>query len=178
MAITKRVSWNGFSVSNLKTSKGMEYDAMSCDLLLNGKKIAEVIDDGWGGPLDIDMANGFDYKKLDAICETFEDPTAIDGYEIKMDAEIFINELVQKEQMARDVRRQNNKGYGICKVEFSNYHRTEYFNVPLTWSDEMLNKDMKKTFPKDPIKQITFWRNPADLDINEKTIKLEQLLVG
>ena len=175
MATAKRVNWNGFSVSNLKTSKGVEYEAFSCDLLLNGKKIAEVIDDGWGGPLNINMASGFSYKKLDALCNTLRKPTVFGNIEIPFDAEIFIGELVQKEQMARDVRRQNNKGYGICKVEFADFHRTEYFNVPLSWSDETLEKDMKKTFPKNPIKCINFWRDPADFDIADKSVKLADI---
>lgn len=178
MATTKRVNWNGFSVSNLRTSRGVEYEAYSCDLMLNGKKVAEVIEDGWGGPLNIDMMGGFSYKKLDAVCNTFREPTVYKDVEVPFDAEIFISELVQKEQMARDVRRQNNKGYGICKVEFGNFHRDEYFNVPLPWSDEKLGDDMKRKFPKDPIKAITFWRNPSDLDLNDKPVRLEQILVG
>lgn len=177
MATTKRVNWNGFSVSNLRTSKGVEYEAYSCDLMLNGKKIAEVIEDGWGGPLNIDMVKGFSYRKLDALCNTFQKPEVYEDFEIPFDAEIFISELVQKEQLARDVRRQNKKGYGIGKVEFSNNHVDRFFNIPLSWSDKRLEEDMKKEFPKDPIKEITFWRSPSDFDLNDIPVSLEQIRI-
>ena len=172
---TKRVNWNGFSVSNLRTSRGVENDAMSCDLMLNGKKVAEVIDDGWGGPLNVDMVSGLSYAKLDELCKTFQPPTVFHGMTIEFDADLFISELVEKERMARDVRKLNNKGYGLCKVEFRNNHRNEFYNVPLAWTDEHLSQDMARTFPKDPIKTITFWHSPADFDVNDKPSKIEQI---
>lgn len=175
MATTKKVSFNGFSVSNLRTSRGVEYEAMSCDLMLERKKIAEVIDDGWGGPLNVSMADGFSYSRLDELCKTFREPSKCHGMTIEYDAELFIYDLVEKEKMARDVRRQNGKGYGVCRIEFSNNHRDEYYNIPLEWSDKRLSGDMAKKYPKDPIKAITFWRKPEDFNVNDRQISIEQL---
>ena len=46
-------SLSGYSVSKIKTIRGMEGHGYSCDLLCNGKKVAECVDDASGASLHV-----------------------------------------------------------------------------------------------------------------------------
>ena len=174
---TSRTKWNGFSISNLKTMRGMENAAMECDLKFEGKKIAECYDSGWGGPIEFDMVEGYSFEKLNAICQTFREPEVFRGIEIPFEAEIFLNELIQRQQWASEVAKLNKSGYGFCMVEFNGNKREQFFNVPLSWSHEKLDEDLKRSFGQDSIKAFSFWKSPSDLDINDRPVNLSDLLV-
>lgn len=46
-----------YSVGAVKKIRGHDGQGYSCNLLKNGKKVAEVLDDGWGGGLQIQWAD-------------------------------------------------------------------------------------------------------------------------
>lgn len=49
-----------YTIKNVKTHRGHDGDGFNCDLYENGKKIAHVHDDAWGGAYDYSETKGFD----------------------------------------------------------------------------------------------------------------------
>lgn len=84
---------NGYRVKGLKVFKGMEGYGFNVRLLRHGKKIAEVVDDGSGGVTMFYWTDRSEELKLQDLCAKV-DPEMYEGYEIKCDQSIFIEELV------------------------------------------------------------------------------------
>lgn len=102
-----------YTVAKIKTFRdhdgGTAYD---CDLLRDGKKIAEVLEDGWGGGLQMRFVDDAEAIKLAEFCKTlpphvcsFDDPETGKPNFMEMDSEMFVEELVLTQLEERDRKR-------------------------------------------------------------------------
>jgi len=88
-------------LKNLKVSKfaSQETTCFEAAVYMDGKKIGVAHNQGCGGPTDVDYVDRESMDKFLAYVETLPPYPAEDGFpEMKMDAELFIGELLEKEE--------------------------------------------------------------------------------
>lgn len=78
-------SLSNYSVNGIKTHRGHDGNVYSCNLLCNGKKVAEIFDDGWGGGLSFNWLND-----VSAIINTLDYKGEPYSYEGTVDEANFI----------------------------------------------------------------------------------------
>ena len=62
-----------YGVKAIKTFRGHDGYGYSCSLTRNGKKVAEVLDDGWGGGLQISWVDGRKDETVEYTCRNYKD---------------------------------------------------------------------------------------------------------
>lgn len=151
-----------YTVTKLKSFMGMDCPGFNATLCLDGKPVADVIDDGSGGCMNFhwkDHKNrvsttiiGYDGKplqvmltveeaKLQAYVETLP-PIEFNGSSLRVDADMFIGELVEDLQTEKEVKKLlkvptivEGKGKGFC-IQFKK-----------SVLDQGLRDYVKKTYP-------------------------------
>lgn len=122
----------GYHVAGVKSFIGMEGHGYNATLYFEGKKVAFVIDDAGGGPLDVQWEGPRDQTRTidggngkvwhvkataaelaleeaikglpDVVC-SFDDPNTGRPATLAMTAELFIDDLVNAAQALKDVRK-------------------------------------------------------------------------
>ena len=178
MATTrKKVNWNGFTVCNCKTMEGTDGYVLSCDLKLNGKKVAHCFDGGYGGEMEISTEKGISYKKLSEAVKGFKedrvDPE--DGFVHEFDLESMIYQMMDAEELSKDITKARAKGYFVAVIERKHYLPTVSYNVPFQWSDELAKTKLLQMKGAEEFRDMTFYRNVEQLDINNKEVRFEDI---
>ena len=174
----KRVNFNGFTVTNCKTMEGQDGYVCSCTLNLNGKKIADCWDGGFGGGMDINLVDGVSYEKLNNIVKTFKEPEVDEelGVTLDFDAELMVYELMDKEDLAKTIRTLNKTNCGYCVVEKNHNLLSKTYKFPLSWNDATLkNFFMEREGGIKDVKEVKLYRHDTDLDINDKKVTLKDI---
>lgn len=94
-----------FEIKKFQSMRTLDGGGFSYDLYIDGKKAAFILDEGHGGGV---FARWYD-QKLEAVLEahvaTLPDPPPSDGFQMKMDAELFFYQLADEYEMAKKLRR-------------------------------------------------------------------------
>lgn len=136
-----------YSVGAIKTFRGHDGYGYSCNLLRNGKKVAEVLEDGWGGGLQFSW---LDYKNSTVVnSRTYEgNPHIFNG---TVEESLFYDEVMK-----------------LPKIKGFSDNDPDMFTDPDIVVDEMVNDaldtkkikaDLKKKFMiqfKDG--KISYWK--------------------
>ena len=98
-----------YSVKNLRTFRGMEGTGVNSTLYMNNKKLTNVDDEGNGGCLRFDDWNVEKQinEELKNVGKVKYDPTGdgTDNWEHTYDAEMFLNELIDKALEDKEYKR-------------------------------------------------------------------------
>lgn len=173
----KKVNFNGFTVINCKTMEGEDGYVLSCDLCLNGKKVAHCYDGGFGGGMDIYPYEGVSYTKLKNLVKTFRAPETDEefGITIDFDVEQMVCELMDKEDLAKKIRSLNKTNCGYLEVEKNHNLCSAAYRFPLSWNDATVKNYFIMKIGKDVVKELKLYRKDTDLDINDKNVTMKDI---
>ena len=131
---------NGYQIKGLKIFKGMDDHGFNCNLLRYGKKIAEVVNDGSGGPTLFHWLDKAEEPKLQALCNKVE-PADYDGIMLNCDMDIFIGEMIDhlQEENAWKSRCQN-----FTIVLLKSLEDSQYIQYKAPYSPELAEKIREK----------------------------------
>jgi hypothetical protein len=121
------------SIKGLKTWATHDGGGYQFNLYEDGKKVLFVHNDGNGGCLDLEPLDGGDFlKRLNAHCESL--PARVLKYDglpdmtLKMDSEIFLEELLSDYEQAKQIAKAKKKG-----VVFSlNGNAKEFYTLTIS----------------------------------------------
>jgi len=100
-----------YNVKGVKTFRGHDGIGVNANLYHGKKKIAEVHDGAYGGALEVHWVDFNNSRKLDALLKDL--PEQPDSYEdsgfSKLDAEDFINRLINRELLSKELKKKLKK---------------------------------------------------------------------
>ena len=162
-----------FSVKAVKTFRSHDGGGFACNLYMKTKKVAEVVDDGWGGGLQFHWLdfkcpkvqitkkdneetfsyNGTPNEKI--LVELINDLPPIEDYGMVMsqDLDTFVGDLVNNHLQEKEFKRKcKNKTLVITKDlrdgEYSVYSRP-YSPEMKTWLEKSLGDNLVKIINED-----------------------------
>lgn len=168
------MSISSYSVSSVKTFKGHDGFGYSCFLLRGKKKVAEVVDDGWGGGLQF---RWLDNTSAVVHTRTYDDkPHSFNGTveesmfyaevmklpkipaenglpEMFTDPDIVVGDMVNEILLEKDIAKELKKNFNIK-----------------TQAGEILTWKISTKFPFDVLKAHVTSKYPQCLVINELSV--------
>jgi hypothetical protein len=105
-------------LKNIKVSEHMseETTAFTADIFINGKKAGYCKNGGYGGPTDYHALGGNTVSLMneaEEYCKSLPKLKFGDGFEINMNLEVYIGDLLEKHLMYRNIKRDMAKGLCI-----------------------------------------------------------------
>lgn len=97
---------SGYSVKNVKTMPGHDGPAMSCTLYKDGKRVATVFDDSWGGGYQYDYLKNC--KKFENNLLKFSESMYVKtkhGFDITYNPDCVIDVLVEEFQINKQYKK-------------------------------------------------------------------------
>ena len=100
-----------FTIKNFKTWSTYDGGGYQFTLYYNGKKFAFVHNDGNGGWVTVDCENQEDQKRFDDYISNLPKwKSSIDGSDMDMTSDIFMDELVNEYELAKKLAKAKKKG--------------------------------------------------------------------
>jgi len=105
----EEISASNWSVKSVKTGPGHDAPSMSCSLYKDGKRVATVWDDSWGGGFQFTWVKGQEAveKEFDAYAKSFTcSCSSLDGKSLQYNMDIVVDELVNRFEEDKTYKRQ------------------------------------------------------------------------
>jgi len=100
-----------FTIKNFKTWSTYDGGGYQFTLYYDGKKYAHVHNDGNGGWVTVDCYNEADQKEFDSYIDGLPKwKSSIDGSDMNMTTDIFMDELVNDYELAKKLAKAKKKG--------------------------------------------------------------------
>ncbi len=99
-------------VKNVKVNQRLseETTCFSATVYIDGKRAGEVGNHGHGGPNHYYFANQEIYQRFEAFCKAMPPHICSDGYELAMDADLYLDDLINEQAQQKHLKR-------LCKKE-------------------------------------------------------------
>jgi len=100
-----------FTIKNFKTWSTHDGGGYQFTLYYDGKKYAHVHNDGNGGWVTVECYNEADQKQFDSYIDRLPKwKSSIDGSDMDVTADIFMDELVNEHELAKKLAKAKKKG--------------------------------------------------------------------
>jgi hypothetical protein len=100
-----------FTIKNFKTWSTYDGGGYQFSLYYDGKKFAFVHNDGNGGWVEVNCENKEDQNRFDSFIDNLPKwKSSIDGSDMDMTSDIFIDELVNEYELAKKLAKAKKKG--------------------------------------------------------------------
>lgn len=139
-------NFGGFWIKSLKFYPGHEGENCAYgSLYRDGKRIGDFREDGWGGPMQVNIPDNADQKALDNYASSLPKWETSTGTMLPMDAELVISEIAEAVERVNYFKRKTRK-QTLFTVDGDGPETYRTLKAPYEGNEKAIKAHLDKTY--------------------------------